>query len=342
MRIQKGVSGMAVPWVEKYRPKCLDEISHQTEVVKMLKTAIEIGNMPHLLFYGPPGSGKTSSILALANDIFGKENLSDRILELNASDDRGINVVREKIKNWTRVSVAPNQINQNTKRVMPPWKILILDEADMMTSDAQSALRRIIEANSKTTRFVFICNYVHKIIDPIYSRCSKYRFQPISRFAQKSKLMEIIQAENVIIENEHALDCLLDVSQGDLRSAITLLQSASCMYDKINEEGILEIAGFPPKKIILNLLDGCKKSLKDTEQVVNDVCAEGWDAAALIVQLLNVLIYSVDIDDIKKAKISLVASDRIFAVTQNANEYLQLLALCTKLNLILGDKEDQY
>lgn len=145
-----------VPWVEKYRPKRIDDIVHQPEVVKMLKNAIELRNMPHLLFYGPPGTGKTSSILALATELFGKENLSERVMELNASDDRGIAVVREKIKNWSRMSVSKNILHPITNSELPMWKILILDEADMMTSDAQSALRRIIEANSKITRFVFI------------------------------------------------------------------------------------------------------------------------------------------------------------------------------------------
>ena len=156
-------------WVEKYRPESLDQITTQYNIIQSLKNGIKTKNIPHLIFYGGPGCGKTSTILALAKELFGKKNYLNRIIELNASDERGINVVREKIKMYAKQAI-------NYKDDMPPWKIIILDEADTMTSDSQFALRRIIEENSKITRFCFICNYHNKIIDPIISRCSIFFF----------------------------------------------------------------------------------------------------------------------------------------------------------------------
>ena len=166
-----------VSWVEKNRPSKLNEICYQEEVKEGLRNFIHNKNIPHLLFFGPSGSGKTSTIIALAKEIFGS-HYRDRIKELNASDERGINVVREKIKNYAQESINSTQ----TKKLnLPPWKIIILDEADNMTSESQYALRRIMEEYSKYTRFCIICNYHHKIIDPIVSRCSMFRFKPIPK-----------------------------------------------------------------------------------------------------------------------------------------------------------------
>ena len=169
-----------VPWVEKYRPETVDEVSHQAEVTRALSSAIESGNIPHLMFYGPPGTGKTSTILALAKELFGHEFFRQRVTELNASDERGIAVVREKIKKFAQRKIAKHPDGRTN---VPPIQICILDEADSMTSDAQAALRRIIEQYSATTRFCIICNYVSKIIDPLASRCVKFRFSPIAKDA---------------------------------------------------------------------------------------------------------------------------------------------------------------
>jgi replication factor C subunit 2/4 len=157
------------------RPSKIDEVSHQSEVVSALNQSIKTGQVPHLLMYGPPGTGKTSTVLAMAMELFGKNFYKKRILELNASDERGIAVVREKIKKF-----AQRKIAKNPELDCPPIQIIILDEADSMTVDAQAALRRIIEAYSANTRFCIICNYISKIIDPLASRCVKFRFSPIN------------------------------------------------------------------------------------------------------------------------------------------------------------------
>lgn len=167
-----------VPWVEKYRPSKIDEVSHQQEVVSALNISVKTGHVPHLLMYGPPGTGKTSTVLAMAKELFGKDHYKQRILELNASDERGIKVVRDKIKKFAQKKIQKNL--KDGDREIPPIQLIILDEADSMTVDAQSALRRIIEQYSKVTRFCIICNYIAKIIDPLASRCVKFRFSLIN------------------------------------------------------------------------------------------------------------------------------------------------------------------
>ena len=168
-----------VPWIEKYRPSRVEDVSHQVEVVQALKSSVESGQVPHLLMYGPPGTGKTSTVLALAKDLFGPDFYRQRVLELNASDERGIQVVREKVKKFAQRKIARHPEG----RQVPALQFVILDEADSMTTDAQAALRRIIEAYCETTRFCIICNQISKIIDPLASRCVKFRFSPIAEQA---------------------------------------------------------------------------------------------------------------------------------------------------------------
>ncbi|PUU82503.1 P-loop containing nucleoside triphosphate hydrolase protein [Tuber borchii] len=221
-----------VPWVEKYRPKSLSEVSAQDHTISVLKRTLQSSNLPHMLFYGPPGTGKTSTVLALAKELYGPELMKSRVLELNASDERGISIVREKVKNFARITVSNASATQSSSYPCPPYKIIILDEADSMTQDAQSALRRTMETYSKITRFCLICNYVTRIIDPLASRCSKFRFKPLDEENSRLRLEEIARTENVEYE-DGVIDALIKVSEGDLRKAITYLQSAARLHNPI-------------------------------------------------------------------------------------------------------------
>lgn len=220
------------------RPKNVSEISHQEHVVATLKTSIASGQLPHLLFYGPPGTGKTSTIVAVGRELFGPDfRKNGRFLELNASDDRGIKVVREKVKTFAQGAIS-------SSGNMPPFKIIVLDEADSMTGDAQSALRRMMENYSKVTRFCLICNYVSRIIEPVASRCAKFRFAPLEKISMTARL-EYICKEEGIESSSQVMDSLLDCSNGDLRKAINFLQSAKqlCGEDPLSTEDIFAVAG---------------------------------------------------------------------------------------------------
>jgi replication factor C small subunit len=205
----------SVFWFEKYRPRSFDEVVDLEEVKARLMGFVKSGDMPHLLFYGPPGTGKTTMALVLARELYG-EYWRENTLELNASDERGINVIRERVKEFARTAPVGKA----------PFKLVILDEADNMTSDAQQALRRIMEIYAQNTRFILLANYVSRIIDPIISRCAVFRFSPLPRSLMAERLKYIAEREGITIK-EDAIDVIYELSEGDMRKAINLLQVAA-------------------------------------------------------------------------------------------------------------------
>ena len=275
-----------------------------------------------MLFYGPPGTGKTSTILALAKQLYGPEMFRTRVLELNASDERGISIVREKVKDFARQQLSNPPPHYQDKYPCPPYKIIILDEADSMTQDAQSALRRTMETYSKITRFCLVCNYVTRIIDPLASRCSKFRFKSLDQGNAKRRLEEIAALESVKL-GDGAVDALIRCSEGDLRKAITFLQSGARLVGAVKvavpkpgkrkrvveeeDEGdvmdvdgssdaivttktIEEIAGVIPDLVIGNLVQAMQPRPKGVvyeavAKVVTDLVADGWSATQLVTQV---------------------------------------------------------
>lgn len=227
-----------LPWVEKYRPNTLEDLVAHEAIISTIRRFVDEKKLPHLLFYGPPGTGKTSTILAVAKEMYGK-NYPSMALELNASDDRGINVVRDQIKSFA-----------STQQIISKGvKLVILDEADSMTSAAQFALRRIIEKYTKTTRFCLIGNYVSKIIPALQSRCTRFRFMPLPHDVAAERIKDIAASENLNLTQD-GLKALLDLGLGDMRKNLNILQSTSMAFTNIDSESVYSCTGNPHPRLI--------------------------------------------------------------------------------------------
>ncbi|QLQ82669.1 hypothetical protein HG537_0H04320 [Torulaspora globosa] len=325
------------PWVEKYRPRRLDEVTAQDHAVNVLKKTLGSTNLPHMLFYGPPGTGKTSTILALTKELFGPHLMKTRILELNASDERGISVVREKVKNFARLTVSKPSVEDREKYPCPPYKIIILDEADSMTADAQSALRRTMETYSAVTRFCLICNYVTRIIDPLASRCSKFRFKSLDTGSALDRLSYIAEKESVGYE-DGVLEDILKISRGDMRRAITLLQSAYKRNDlqgtkKITTSEIQEISGLVPDSLITELATKIAgNSVDEIAAYVNDFMKKGWAVTSVADQLHSYYLTSDEFSTDFKNKVSWILFNTDAKLTNGTNEHIQLLNLVIQIS----------
>ncbi|KAJ1729105.1 Subunit of heteropentameric Replication factor C (RF-C) [Coemansia biformis] len=321
----------AVPWVEKYRPKNIDDVTAQEEVVQVLRKSLETKNLPHLLFYGPPGTGKTSTILALARDMYGPEAIRARVLELNASDERGIGVVREKVKNFARVAVGQADPGYSS----PPYKIVILDEADSMTTDAQSALRRIMEKYSHVTRFCLVCNYVSRIIEPLASRCAKFRFKSLPRDLAVTRVNHVAQAEGVACR-DGAVQALVDYSEGDLRRAMMSLQSASRMVQgaALDADMVAELAGVIPPGVIQGLRAAWAADAHSSQEAVDALVYAGYPASRVLAQLHDLVVSDQQLGSLQKAKIAMLMASVDKALCDGADEKLQLLNLMLQASRI--------
>ncbi|OXA40414.1 replication factor C subunit 5 [Folsomia candida] len=216
-----------LPWVEKYRPQHLDELISHDEIISTIKKFISVDKLPHLLFYGPPGTGKTSTILACAKQLYAPNEFSSMVLELNASDDRGIGIVRGQVLNFA-----------STRTIFKSkYKLVILDEADAMTNDAQNALRRVIEKYTENVRFCIICNYLSKIIPALQSRCTRFRFGPLKPKQIRPRLAEVVKKENLAV-NEEGTKALLKLGEGDMRKILNILQSTALAFSDPGGSGV--------------------------------------------------------------------------------------------------------
>lgn len=233
-----------LPWVEKYRPESLDDLISQKEIVSTIQKFIKEERLPHLLFYGPPGVGKTSTILAVAKQLFKPGHFQSQVLELNASDDRGIGMVRDQVMSFA-----------STRSIFSSgFKLVILDEADSMTKDAQNALRRTIEKFTENTRFCLICNYLNKIIPALQSRCTKFRFAPLKMELIKPRLDMVIEKEKLTVD-EGGMKAITHLSGGDMRKALNIMQSTAMAFPSgITEERVYTCTGHPLKADIRAIL----------------------------------------------------------------------------------------
>jgi len=233
-----------LPWVEKYRPKSLDDLISHKDIVSTIQRFINEDKLPHLLFYGPPGTGKTSTILAVARQLYAPQEFSSMVLELNASDDRGIGIVREQVLGFA-----------STRTIFKSkFKLVVLDEADAMTKDAQNALRRIMEKYTENTRFCLICNYLTGIIDAIQSRCTRFRFGPLDPEQMTSRLNDVIKEESADV-TEDGMQALVRLGKGDMRRSLNILQCTHVGFSLVNEENVYMTTGNPLRSDIQQIID---------------------------------------------------------------------------------------
>ncbi len=314
-----------LPWIEKYRPKTLNDVIGQKHIISRLNGYLKEGNLPNMLFSGSAGIGKTSSAIALAKQLFGT-HYERNFLELNASDDRGIDVVRNTIKDFAR-----------TLPFEAEFKIIFLDESDSLTADAQQALRRTMERYTKTCRFVLSCNYSSRIIEPIQSRCVVFRFTPLEKESVVEKLKEIIALEKINVKSE-ALDAIFYVSQGDMRKSVNILQACATATKEVTAKDVYSIsARAKPEEIKDVIILSVEGKFKDARTLLYKLMYDyGMSGEDLMGQIYRELL---DYDEKKinlqsKIKLIEIISDYNFRIAQGANERLQIEAMLAQFGSI--------
>ncbi len=314
-------------WSEKYRPATLAEMRNQADAVGRLKRFAETKAMPHCLFAGPPGTGKTTAALCLAHDLFG-ERFMDAFLELNASDARGIDVIRTTVKEFARMATISEV----------PFKILVLDEADNMTADAQHALRRTMERYTDTCRFILSCNYSGKIIEPIQSRCAIFRFVPLNEEDVAGYLKTIGEKEHVRLEDS-GLRALTDASEGDLRKAINILQAAASIGKPIDENLVYDVVSKAKPGDVQDLLETAIKGdfIKAREKLRSLLLQQGLSGKDILKQIHSEILR---MPVAEKGKIELIdATGEIdYRLVQGADEEVQLSSLLARIALASTQK----
>ena len=316
-----GVDEEAVMWVEKYRPKNLGEVVDLKQIVESLKNFLRNPKtMPHLLLAGIPGTGKTTVALCIARELFG-QNWRTFTLELNASDERGIDTVRERVKDFSRYSRAAFG--------NVPFALIILDESDQMTGAAQTALRRIMETSSRTSRFILICNQAGKIIEPIQSRCAIFRFSKLDRKAMIEHLCCIATKEKVSLTRE-ASERIVDYAEGDLRHAINALQTASVYRNGVVDEKIVTqvIGEASPVQVQLMIRKALYGDFTEARKIMYDLIGSfGFSGSEIVRQMQRELFKMASLTPEQKADLSDIIGEYDYRLTQGANSDIQLNAL---------------
>ncbi|MFT4326195.1 MAG: replication factor C small subunit [Candidatus Woesearchaeota archaeon] len=302
-------------WIEKYRPQNFDEVKGQAKIVDRVKAFVENKNVPHLLFAGPAGVGKTTLSLVIAKQLFG-EDWKQNTLELNASDERGIDVIRTKVKDFARFRAIGNV----------PFKIIYLDECDALTKEAQQALRRTMENYAATTRFILSCNYISKIIDPIQSRCTVFKFQPLSETEIAEVLDKVITDEKLKITDE-AKTAIFEISNGDCRRAENILQSCSVLSKDIDAELVFSLASVAKPEEVLKILNLAieNKFIESRNLLLDTMLRYGLSGLDIIKQMQKEL-WNVNLPEKTRVKLIDRCGDIEFRMSEGSDEYIQLEA----------------
>eukprot|EP01039_Chlorochromonas_danica_P009000 gene9000-9934_t len=324
-------SSFEAPWIEKYRPEILHDIVGNVEAVERLQAIARLGNLPNIILAGPPGTGKTTSILCLAREMLGEDVYKQAVLELNASDARGIDVVRNKIKMFAQKKVT-----------LPPGrhKIIILDEADSMTAAAQQALRRTMEIYSSTTRFALACNNSTKIIEPIQSRCAILRYSRLTDAEVLMRLQTIIEKEKVVYDDS-GLEAIIFIAEGDMRNALNSLQSTVSGFGFVTAANVFKVCDQPqPVKLKIVLEKSRQGKMREALDVMNDICSSGY-AASDIIQTLFKVTRTASIPETEKLEMLREIGFSHMRISEGLGSVLQLQGCVARLCQLTHQREQQ-
>ncbi|MEM3341080.1 MAG: replication factor C small subunit [Thermoplasmata archaeon] len=311
-------------WVEKYRPKKLEDVAGHQAIVQRLLSYAKVKNLPHLMFAGPAGTGKTTCAIALARDLYGEENWKLNFQELNASDERGIQTVRTKIKDFARTATMGDV----------PFKIIFLDEADALTNDAQAALRRTMEKYSATCRFILSCNYSSRIIEPIQSRCALFRFRPISNEDMAAYIRKVAQQEKITI-SDGAVEALIHISRGDMRKAINSLQVAASIKTEIDEDTLYQATAHAKPEYIKELLTtSLKGNFLAAREKMDTLFLEYGLSGEDIIRQIHYAVFELRIEDRQMVELIDRIAETEYRMAEGANERIQLDGLLAQFCLL--------
>lgn len=312
-------------WTEKYRPKALNEIINQKYVVERLKAFVKEKNIPHMLFAGPAGCGKTAAAFSVAYELYG-DRWRENILNLNASDERGIDVVRGKVKDFARTRAIGNV----------PFRLIFLDESDALTPEAQQALRRTMEAFSSISRFILAANYSSRIIDPIQSRCAVFRFSALKDSDTKEYIERIVKGEKLKIDDD-AIEAIIKLSEGDLRRVANILQASAVLNKKITEDVIYEVsAQAEPKEIRKMIEHALNGKFMDARDMLKEILLKRGVSGEDIIKQISGQIYGLNIPERAKAELIQKVGEFEFRM-QTGNDQIQIESLLAQFALYKKD-----
>jgi replication factor C small subunit len=314
-------AGREEVWIEKYRPRRLDEIVGQEGITERLESYVDRNDLPHMLFSGQAGIGKTTAAQAVARELYG-ENWREHFLELNASDERGIDVVRDRIKSFARTEFGGAD-----------YRVIFLDEADALTSDAQSALRRTMEQFSTNVRFILSCNYSSQIIDPIQSRCAVFRFAPLGDDAVAEQLRRIAAEEDIEL-TEDGIDALVYAADGDMRRGINGLQAAAVTGETVDEAAVFEVTSTARPEDIREMVEAALDGdFTAARSQLDHLLTEEGIAGGDVIDQLHRAVWEFDLEDERAVRLLDRIGEADFRITEGASERIQLEALLASLAL---------